>query len=101
VIDRLDRLMAPPRITRHRAGRALEPRAAHPVAGALDLCVVAAIPLAATVRRLAAPGLAVELGPVARTGGPGPLRSGYVRDPDGKLVAIAEPAGAATGAPAR
>ncbi|MCA1909169.1 MAG: VOC family protein, partial [Magnetospirillum sp.] len=38
--------------------------------------------------RLAAAGIAVEEGPVARTGAVGPITSLYVRDPDGNLVEI-------------
>jgi catechol 2,3-dioxygenase-like lactoylglutathione lyase family enzyme len=36
-------------------------------------------------------GIPVELGPVDRTGATGPLRSLYVRDPDGNLVELSEP----------
>jgi catechol 2,3-dioxygenase-like lactoylglutathione lyase family enzyme len=32
-------------------------------------------------------------GPVAKTGATGPIRSVYVRDPDGNLVEISEQAG--------
>ncbi len=37
-------------------------------------------------------GVAIEEGPVDRTGARGPIRSVYVRDPDGNLVEIANPA---------
>ena len=33
-------------------------------------------------------GIEVELGPTARTGSTGPLRSIYIRDPDGNLMEI-------------
>jgi catechol 2,3-dioxygenase-like lactoylglutathione lyase family enzyme len=39
---------------------------------------------------LEAAGVLIELGPVRRTGATGPIRSVYVRDPDGNLVEIAE-----------
>jgi catechol 2,3-dioxygenase-like lactoylglutathione lyase family enzyme len=44
------------------------------------------------IRRLEEAGVPIELGPVPRTGAMGAIRSVYVRDPDGNLVEIAEPA---------
>ena len=38
---------------------------------------------------LQAQGVAVEEGPVARTGATGPITSVYFRDPDGNLVEVA------------
>jgi len=37
---------------------------------------------------LAAGGVAVEQGPVARAGATGAIRSAYIRDPDGNLIEI-------------
>jgi catechol 2,3-dioxygenase-like lactoylglutathione lyase family enzyme len=79
------------KINLHEAGRELEPKAVRPTPGGLDLCFLADEPLDAVVRRLAAAGVRIELGPVPRTGATGPIRSVYVRDPDGNLVEIAEP----------
>ena len=42
-------------------------------------------------------GIAIEEGPVARTGATGPIRSVYFRDPDGNLVEVARPAEAQAG----
>jgi catechol 2,3-dioxygenase-like lactoylglutathione lyase family enzyme len=42
------------------------------------------------MRRLEAAGVPIELGPVPRTGATGPIRSVYIRDPDGNLIEIAE-----------
>jgi catechol 2,3-dioxygenase-like lactoylglutathione lyase family enzyme len=80
------------KINLHEAGREFEPTAARPTPGALDLCFLAQGPLDAVVRRLEAAGIAIEAGPVPRTGATGPIRSVYVRDPDGNLIEIAEDA---------
>ena len=80
------------RINLHEAGREFEPKATRPTPGALDLCFLAAEPLDAVIRRLEGAGVPIELGPVPRTGATGAIRSVYVRDPDGNLVEIAEPA---------
>lgn len=72
----------------HQAGREFEPKAAHPLPGAIDLCLVTTWPLERLLAHLAAEGVAVEEGPVRRTGALGPIESVYVRDPDGNLIEI-------------
>lgn len=72
----------------HQAGREFEPKAAHPLPGAIDLCLVTRWPLERLLAHLAAEGVAVEEGPVRRTGALGPIESVYVRDPDGNLIEI-------------
>lgn len=79
------------KINLHQAGREFEPKAAHPVAGSGDLCFIAADPVDDVLARLAEHGVAVELGPVDRTGATGRLRSVYLRDPDGNLIEISNP----------
>ena len=76
----------------HRAGAEFEPHAAAPTRGSGDFCLLVEGPLAAVDRELRGAGIAIELGPVDRTGATGPLRSLYLRDPDGNLVELAEPA---------
>lgn len=76
------------KINLHVKGREFEPKALHPTPGALDLCLIAAVPLEQVQQRLAAHGVPVECGPVQRTGARGPIRSVYVRDPDRNLVEI-------------
>ena len=77
------------KINLHLKGQEFEPKALHPTPGALDLCFIAAVPLADVQQRLAACGVAIECGPVPRTGARGPITSVYVRDPDHNLVEIA------------
>ncbi|MDU7585963.1 MAG: VOC family protein [Acidovorax sp.] len=78
------------KINLHIQGREFEPKALHPLPGALDLCFIASIPLAQVQQRLAEHGIAIECGPVQRTGARGPIRSVYVRDPDHNLTEISE-----------
>ncbi|MGE8375069.1 MAG: VOC family protein, partial [Diaphorobacter nitroreducens] len=78
------------KINLHIQGREFEPKALHPLPGALDLCFIASIPLAQVQQRLAEHGIAIECGPVPRTGARGPILSVYVRDPDHNLIEISE-----------
>lgn len=78
------------KINVHEAGHEFLPRAALPTPGALDLCFIAAGTLDAAMAALAGHLVPIEQGPVARTGATGPIRSVYVRDPDGNLIEIAE-----------
>lgn len=71
-------------------GRPVLPRAQTPVPGSADFCLIADRPLDDVMVLLARRGIQVELGPVPRTGAAGPIRSVYVRDPDGNLVEISE-----------
>src|SRR5918912_1604240 len=76
------------KINLHRAGAEIEPHAATPTPGSADVCLLADGPLEEVERELRAAGITVELGPVDRTGATGPLRSLYLRDPDGNLVEL-------------
>lgn len=82
------------KINLHERGQEFEPKAHLPVPGALDLCFIAAVPLAEVIARLHAAGVPIVEGPVTRTGAECKLRSVYVRDPDLNLVEISERAGA-------
>jgi Raf kinase inhibitor-like YbhB/YbcL family protein len=73
----------------HQAGRELEPKAARPLPGTADLCLISATTLSDVLAHLRACAVTVEQGPVARTGATGPITSLYVRDPDGNLIEIA------------
>lgn len=78
------------KINLHLKGKEFEPKAQHPTPGSLDLCFIAAVPLEAVQQQLQQHGIAVECGPVQRTGARGPIRSVYVRDPDLNLIEISE-----------
>ena len=73
----------------HQAGREFEPKAARPTPGAIDLCFTTDVPLADVAAHLRSESVAIELGPVDKTGARGPLRSLYFRDPDGNLIEVA------------
>ena len=73
----------------HPADTPLKPHAANPAPGSADLCLITCTPIQAVLTRLAERGVAVEAGPVPRTGALGPIESLYLRDPDGNLIEVA------------
>jgi len=81
------------KINLHQAGRELRPFAARPTPGSADLCFITSTPLSEVVTTLANLGVPVEEGPVPRTGATGPIVSVYLRDPDGNLIELSNPAG--------
>lgn len=68
-------------------------KARMPTPGSLDLCFLADRPLDDVIAHLKRHNIAIEEGPVTRTGARFAIRSVYVRDPDDNLVEISEPAG--------
>ena len=80
------------KINLHEKGKEFEPKATLAAPGTLDLCFIAAVPLKDVIARLAACNVSIIEGPVMKTGAQGPIRSVYVRDPDGNLVEISEQA---------
>ena len=78
------------KINLHEWGREFSPRAHVAVPGSLDLCFIAAVPLADVISRLNQSKVKIIEGPVAKTGAVSKLRSVYVRDPDLNLVEISE-----------
>jgi catechol 2,3-dioxygenase-like lactoylglutathione lyase family enzyme len=63
---------------------------AEAVAGSDDLCFLSDASPDDLIRHLAACGVAVEVGPVARRGARGEMTSVYFRDPDGNLIEVAQ-----------
>lgn len=76
------------KINLHPYGSEFEPKAEHPTPGSADLCFVTGSDSNTIADHLAATGIAIEEGPVARTGALGPITSFYFRDPDGNLVEL-------------
>jgi catechol 2,3-dioxygenase-like lactoylglutathione lyase family enzyme len=73
----------------HEAGHEFEPKAARPVPGSVDICLVVATPIDEVVALLAERNVPIVEGPVDRTGARGKIRSGYLRDPDDNLIELA------------
>ena len=65
-------------------------KARFPTPGSLDLCFLADRPLDEVIARLRRENVAIEEGPINRTGARFTIRSVYVRDPDGNLIEISE-----------
>ena len=76
------------KINLHAAGREFAPHAAAPTRGSADLCFLTSTPLENVIRELQNHGVAIEAGPVDRTGAQGPILSVYFRDPDGNLLEV-------------
>lgn len=77
------------KINLHEAGREVEPKAERPLPGSADLCFITAVPIETVLERIRAADVPVVEGPVERTGANGPIRSVYLRDPDGNLLEVA------------
>ncbi len=71
------------KINLHEAGAVFEPKAETPTPGAGDIRLIAGTPPDAVARRLNAQGVAIEQGPVGRSGASGPIQFLHIRDPDG------------------
>jgi catechol 2,3-dioxygenase-like lactoylglutathione lyase family enzyme len=76
------------KINLHPAQSPLRPHAKNPAPGSADICLITKLPLASVIAHLQGNGVAIELGPVARTGAVGAMESIYFRDPDGNLIEI-------------
>jgi len=76
------------KINLHQAGAEFGPKAAHPVPGSADLCLIAEDGIETVIAHLHDMGVPVEEGPVPRAGAAGLITSAYIRDPDGNLIEI-------------
>jgi catechol 2,3-dioxygenase-like lactoylglutathione lyase family enzyme len=80
------------KINLHQVGAEIEPHADTPVAGSADICLLIEGAIEEVQAELNDLGVPIELGPVNRIGAEGPICSLYLRDPDGNLVELSEPA---------
>jgi catechol 2,3-dioxygenase-like lactoylglutathione lyase family enzyme len=76
------------KINLHQCGKEFEPKAEHPTPGSADLCFIADDSLDDVAAHLQACGIAIEEGPITRTGARGPITSLYIRDPDRNLIEL-------------
>ena len=72
----------------HEQGKEIEPKAAAPTPGAIDICLLTKTPLADVIGHLSCSGVEIIEGPVRRTGANGPIVSIYFRDPDSNLLEV-------------
>ena len=86
------------KINLHPADGPFDPKARLPQPGSADLCFLSDEPLDRWQAHFEGSGIAVEEGPVARTGATGPILSLYIRDPDGNLIEVSCRSKADTGA---
>lgn len=77
------------KINLHAAHATFDPKAEVPMPGSADVCFLSDDDLTVWADHLAAQGVPIEDGPIARTGATGPIMSLYIRDPDGNLIEIA------------
>ena len=76
------------KINLHEYRNEFTPRAHRPTPGSADLCLISQTPLNDVVTHLKSSGIAIEIGPVPRTGARGKLLSVYIRDPDENLIEL-------------
>ena len=76
------------KINLHEFGHEFNPKAMKPTPGSGDLCFISATPLQEVIAHLGKEGVAIEDGPITRTGATGPIVSVYFRDPDGNLLEV-------------
>lgn len=77
------------KINLHETGEEFDPHARSPAPGSGDFCLVTELDTEGITARLEDHGIEIVHGPVEKHGAQGPMRSVYVRDPDGNLVELA------------
>ena len=77
------------KINLHQSGREFEPKATSPAPGSADLCFIVD-DFNGIKGQLDKAGVAILVDESPRTGANGPIRSIYIRDPDGNLIELSE-----------
>jgi len=72
----------------HLADGSISPRAAVPMPGSVDICLITSTPMDEVVRTLINMSVPIEIGPASRTGALGEIVSVYFRDPDRNLIEL-------------
>lgn len=76
------------KINLHKFGKEFEPKAASPLPGSADLCFIVDGALEDFMKQLNYNNIEILLGPVARNGALGAIKSVYIRDPDQNLIEL-------------
>ncbi len=76
------------KINLHLAGAEFEPKAALPVPGSEDVCLITKTSLEIAMAHVRACGVEIIEGPSDKSGAMGPISSFYFRDPDGNLIEV-------------
>lgn len=76
------------KINLHQVGNELMPHANTPTSGSGDICLIYETDISHIIEELIAYNIAIEEGPVSRTGANGPITSIYIRDPDFNLIEL-------------
>ncbi len=79
------------KINLHQQHDEFEPKAKHPKSGSADLCFIIEGDLNDVITHLHKHTIAIELGPIERTGALTRIMSIYIRDPDENLLELSSP----------